>query len=77
MKMIIIYLIRGYQIIPNISHKMCRFTPTCSEYMKECINIYGIKGIKKGIKRIFRCHPFGKIGYDPVIRKGEIYEKDI
>ena len=77
MKKIIIFLIRCYQIFPNISHNICRFTPTCSEYMKECINIYGIKGIKKGIKRIFRCHPFGKVGYDPVIREGESYEKSI
>ena len=55
MKLIIIYLIRGYQIIPFIGHKMCRFTPTCSEYMIEAINNYGvIKGIKLGIKRIKR-----------------------
>ncbi len=77
MKKILIKLIDIYQITPLHCHSMCRFTPTCSEYMKECINIYGIKGIKKGIKRIFRCHPFGKIGYDPVIREGESYEKSI
>lgn len=77
MKKILIKLIDIYQITPLHCHSMCRFTPTCSEYMKESINIYGIKGIKKGIKRIFRCHPFGKVGYDPVIREGESYEKSI
>ena len=62
-------MIEHYQITPLQSHKMCRFTPTCSEYMKECINLYGVKGIFKGIKRILRCHPFGKVGYDPVIKE--------
>ena len=46
---------------------MCRFTPTCSEYMKISIEKYGtFKGLKLGIKRLLRCHPFGKYGYDPV-----------
>ncbi|MBE6148625.1 MAG: membrane protein insertion efficiency factor YidD [Firmicutes bacterium] len=75
MKLIIIYLIRGYQIIPFNGHKMCRFTPTCSEYMIEAISKFGIiKGIKLGIKRIKRCRPFGDYGYDPVPLKEENFE---
>ena len=75
MKMIIIYLIRGYPIIPNISHKMCRFTPTCSEYMIESIYKYGvIKGLKLGFKRLKRCRPNGKCGYDPVPWKENLNE---
>ena len=69
MKKLLLFLIHIYQITPLHSHNMCRFTPTCSEYMKECINIYGVKGVLKGIKRILRCHPFGKFGYDPVIKE--------
>ena len=52
---------------PLSSHKNCRFTPTCSEYMKQAINKYGvIKGIHLGFKRLLKCHPFGKFGYDPL-----------
>lgn len=70
MKKIIIFFIRLYQVTPTHSHSMCRFTPTCSEYMVESLNEYGLfKGLKLGIKRILRCHPFGKYGYDPV-KKG-------
>ena len=77
MKKIIIYLIRGYQVIPFIGHKMCRFTPTCSEYMIEAIEKFGtIKGIKLGLKRIARCHPYGKFGYDPVPNKEEVFENN-
>ena len=67
MKKIIIKLIDLYQIIPFKCHYMCRFTPTCSEYMKDALNKYGlIKGLKIGIKRLLKCHPFGKYGYDPL-----------
>ncbi|OJW71231.1 MAG: membrane protein insertion efficiency factor YidD [Candidatus Amoebophilus sp. 36-38] len=45
----------------------CRFQPTCSAYAKEAILKYGIiKGIWLGTKRLLRCHPYGKSGYDPV-----------
>lgn len=67
MKNILIKLINLYQITPLHCHTMCRFTPTCSQYMKVSIERYGVlKGIKLGTKRILRCHPFGKYGYDPV-----------
>ena len=48
-------------------HSMCRYTPTCSEYMIEAIKRYGtVKGLKLGIKRILRCNKHGSFGYDPV-----------
>lgn len=46
---------------------MCRFQPTCSEYMYEAIEKYGVvKGGRMGVKRVLRCHPLGGDGYDPV-----------
>ncbi|MBE6160593.1 MAG: membrane protein insertion efficiency factor YidD [Firmicutes bacterium] len=70
MKHLIIFLIRCYQVVPLTSHKMCRFTPTCSQYMIDAINEYGTyKGIKMGIKRLKRCRPKGDYGYDPVKKK--------
>ena len=78
MKLLIIYLIRGYQVIPFIGHKSCRFSPTCSEYMIEAIDKYGIKiGLKLGLKRLKRCRPFGACGFDPVPQRKEInFEKN-
>lgn len=65
MKKIAIKLINLYQSTPLHSHKMCRFIPTCSEYMKIKITEKGfIKGTLLGIRRILRCHPFGKNGFD-------------
>ena len=70
-KKILIYVIRAYQITPLHSHSLCRFTPSCSEYMAQSINEYGtINGLKLGIKRLMKCHPFGKYGYDPIKKEG-------
>jgi uncharacterized protein len=45
----------------------CRFTPTCSEYTMDAIMKYGaFKGTFMGVKRILRCQPFCKGGFDPV-----------
>lgn len=45
----------------------CRFTPTCSEYARQALLKHGpLKGMWLAVKRIFRCHPWGGSGYDPV-----------
>lgn len=60
--------IRIYQkIISPLFPGVCRYRPTCSEYMAEAIQIHGIvKGVYLGIHRLLRCHPWGGSGYDPV-----------
>ena len=77
MEKIILKLIREYQKVKFfhnplfktlfLTDKVCRFTPTCSEYTYQAIEKYGIlKGLISGFLRIIRCHPFSKGGYDPV-----------
>jgi putative membrane protein insertion efficiency factor len=67
MKKLSIYLIRLYQKIPGPWHDNCRFYPTCSNYAMEAIEEYGFcYGWFLAIKRIFRCNPFSKGGYDPL-----------
>lgn len=68
MSRIILGLIRFYQLaISPYLVPRCRFLPTCSEYAIEAIQKYGIlKGGYLSIKRIYRCHPFGGNGFDPV-----------
>lgn len=60
-----IYLYRKY--ISPMTPPTCIYVPTCSQYAIDAINKYGaIKGGFLAIKRILRCHPFAKGGYDPV-----------
>ena len=71
MKKILIVLIEKYQkhisVFLDSKGIKCKFYPTCSEYMKQSIIKYGtIKGCLLGIKRIIKCNPFSKGGYDPV-----------
>ncbi len=50
-----------------LSDSVCRFEPSCSNYAYSAIEKYGsFKGIIKGTKRIIRCHPWSKGGYDPL-----------
>ena len=63
---------RGYQVaLSPMFGDCCRFTPSCSNYMLEALQVHGaFKGTLLGIWRILRCHPFGASGYDPVPAKG-------
>ncbi|MBQ9298150.1 MAG: membrane protein insertion efficiency factor YidD [Clostridia bacterium] len=71
MKKILIELINFYKksISPwlEVNGIHCKYYPTCSQYSKEAIQKYGVlKGIILSIKRIIRCNPFSKGGYDPL-----------
>jgi len=58
-KKAIIWLIHLYQrYAPDEVRLKCVFEPSCSEYVIAAIRKYGvIKGIIKGVDRLFRCHP--------------------
>lgn len=68
-KKVLIFLIRTYQVTlsPRVSNGACRYYPTCSHYAIEAIEVHGIfKGSFLAFKRILRCNPLFKGGYDPV-----------
>ena len=45
----------------------CKYTPTCSEYAMQAVERYGaVYGGYLAARRLLRCHPFAKGGYDPV-----------
>lgn len=61
----VIKFYRGY--ISPLKAPCCIYEPTCSQYAVEAIEKYGaIKGGFMAIKRLLRCHPYHKGGYDPV-----------
>jgi len=65
-KLVFLALIYLYKfLISPILPKTCRFVPTCSTYAVLAIKEYGvIKGTILGAKRILRCNPHSKCGYD-------------
>jgi hypothetical protein len=68
LKTLLVAPIRAYQYLlsPWLGHG-CRFTPTCSNYAIEAIQLRGpFTGVLLAIRRISRCHPWCQGGHDPV-----------
>lgn len=77
MKLVVKTLVRLYQralspmlkwvVTGNPQGALCRFEPTCSHYCEEAVLRHGAaKGLWLTLRRLFRCHPWGGHGYDPV-----------
>ena len=65
----IIYFYKKYisSYLSQVFNIHCKYEPTCSEYAKQAIEKYGVlRGGLKSLKRILRCNPFSKGGYDPL-----------
>ncbi len=67
-KRFLLWLVRFYRAAISPMHRpCCRFIPTCSQYALEAIEKYGaFKGGYLALRRILRCNPLCKGGYDPV-----------
>ena len=59
--------IRGYQwLLSPWVGQACRFAPTCSEYARLAVIDHGVlRGSWLAVRRILRCQPFHRGGYDP------------
>ncbi|MBI2028612.1 MAG: membrane protein insertion efficiency factor YidD [Candidatus Levybacteria bacterium] len=77
MKHIVLVFIRFYQKTSFfhkalfrtlfLSDSVCKYQPTCSSYTYQAVEKYGaIRGMRLGLKRIIRCHPWARGGYDPL-----------
>jgi hypothetical protein len=74
LKVIALMLLKGYRygISPILVSWFgpscgCRHEPTCSVYAQQAIEKFGFfRGVYLSARRLFRCHPWGTSGYDPV-----------
>ena len=66
-------ILRVYQCcISPFMVNSCRYYPSCSAYCRGSIQKFGpIKGCFLTLKRLLKCHPFSRGGYDPVPESGD------
>lgn len=66
---LVVLSLHGYRrLVSPFLPPRCRFDPTCSRYAIHAIEHHGLRrGGWMALKRLFRCHPLGDWGYDPVV----------
>ena len=65
---VLLFAIEAYRLtLSPLFSGACRFEPSCSRYASQAIERYGARrGTTLALRRLLRCHPFGRSGYDPV-----------
>jgi putative membrane protein insertion efficiency factor len=68
MRQVLMLPVRFYRkFLSPLKPRCCRFDPTCSQYALDALREHGsLRGSWLTLRRILRCHPFCKAGYDPV-----------
>jgi len=68
LRRIVAMVLEGYhKIVSPLLPRACRFYPSCSIYAAQAVQRYGVlRGIRFGLRRLGRCHPWSRGGYDPV-----------
>jgi len=63
-----IAVIRAYQLLLSpFAGGACRFEPSCSAYAMTAVHEHGAwRGLWLAVRRVARCHPLGRPGFDPV-----------
>ena len=65
------FVVHGYQWVFSWRPSPCRYVPTCSSYAVEALEVHGaLRGSWLAARRIGRCHPWGRSGWDPVPAPG-------
>ena len=71
---VLLALIRMYQIfLSPFLGGACKYYPSCSRYAQEAVQKHGARrGAWLALKRLGRCRPFAKGGFDPVPEREEL-----
>ena len=64
----VLLFIRAYQaVLSPMNFSGCKFYPSCSRYAYEAVERFGARrGAWLALKRLLRCRPFTRGGFDPV-----------
>ena len=66
-KIFLVIIFIYQRIISPILPARCRYSPTCSEYSRQCFEKFDtLKALTLSLKRILKCHPWGGSGHDPI-----------
>ncbi len=76
-KAVVGFIVVYQRVISPFLGANCRYTPTCSEYARGCLEQHGLRrGGWLALRRLGRCHPWGGSGYDPIPESGGDAERE-